>query len=254
MPLHTHTAVPQWRARLRVHVVSPVRVAQANGRTGTLIGRRKAPKVTGTFGSGGRNHPWAEEHARSSLEPSAVSNHTRPMSWLGPASSGMYPHTNGAQCFAGGHRHRLPLTTKGLPVARAGWQAIGRPFAEGRRSTDQQNVRGAARAEVTFRSRSRERLGGTRARIEKALRAGRPAGYAGHGSRRRRRARGAVSVRSFCGHYGAGARRRAWNCRIRPAACLCSPGSDCTTRTGRSCCCAGAWVRRTAGMPALGES
>ena len=53
------------------------------------------------------------------------------MSWLGPASSGVYPHTNGAQCFAGGHRHRIPLTTKGLRVARAAWQATGGPFAAG---------------------------------------------------------------------------------------------------------------------------
>lgn len=65
--------------------------------------------------------------------------------------------------------------------------------------------------------------------------------------------RGTGSVRSLCGRYGAGARRRAWSCRIRPAACLCSPGNNYTTKTGRACRCAGAWVRRTADMPALGE-
>ncbi|VFR57239.1 hypothetical protein BRI6_1311 [plant metagenome] len=49
-----------------------------------LKGRRKAPKAAAAFGSGGRkNHPWADWQARSSLEPSAVSNHTRPVSWLG---------------------------------------------------------------------------------------------------------------------------------------------------------------------------
>ncbi len=142
------------------------------------------------FGSGEkRNHPWADWQARSSLEPSALSNHTRPMSWLGPASSGAHPRTKGARFCTGGHRHRLPLTTKGLPVARAAWQATGRPFAEGGRNADQQNARGAARREATFRSRGRGRLGGTRTRIKKALRAGRPAGHAGHGPRRRRRAR-----------------------------------------------------------------
>ena len=142
------------------------------------------------FGSGEkRNHPWADWQARSSLEPSALSNHTRPMSWLGPASSGAHPRTKGARFCTGGHRHRLPLTTKGLPVARVGWQATGRPFAEGGRNADQQNARGAARREATFRSRGRGRLGGTRTRIKKALRAGRPAGHAGHGPRRRRRAR-----------------------------------------------------------------
>ncbi|HHW1583255.1 TPA: hypothetical protein ACUT49_000976 [Pseudomonas aeruginosa] len=39
------SAVQQRCARLRVHVVSPVRVAQANGRAGTLMGRRMAPKA-----------------------------------------------------------------------------------------------------------------------------------------------------------------------------------------------------------------
>ena len=100
------------------------------------------------------------------------------MSWLGPASSGAHPRTKGARFCTGGHRHRLPLTTKGLPVARAAWQATGRPFAEGGRNADQQNARGAARREATFRSRGRGRLGGTRTRIKKALRAGRPAGHA----------------------------------------------------------------------------
>src|SRR3546814_18825888 len=46
------------------------------------------------------------------------SNHTRPMSWLGPALSGAHPRTKGARCFTGGHRHRLPLTPKGLLVPR----------------------------------------------------------------------------------------------------------------------------------------
>lgn len=181
------------------------------------------------------------------------------MSWLGPASSGAHPRTKGARFCTGGHRHRLPLTTKGLPVARAAWQATGRPFAEGGRNADQQNARGAARREATFRSRGRGRPGGTRTRTRegvarwasrRACGGVRDRGHAaegGHGSR------GTGAVRSLCGRYGAGARRRAWSCRIRLAACLCSPGSGCTTRTGRSCRCAGAWVRRTAGMPALGE-
>ena len=39
-----------------------------------------------------------------------VSNLTRPVSWLGPASSGVYPHTKGTRFFTGGHRHRIPST------------------------------------------------------------------------------------------------------------------------------------------------
>ena len=155
------------------------------------MGRRKAPKVAGTFGSGGRNHPWAEEQARSSLEPPAASNHTRPMSWLGPASSGVYPHTNGARFCTGGHRHRIPLTTKGLRVARAVRQAIGRPFAVGGRNADQQNARDAVRGEATFRSRGRSgqagRAHGSRRRCALGVPQGvRDKGHAadgGHGSR-----------------------------------------------------------------------
>ncbi|KGT50099.1 hypothetical protein NY96_19925 [Xanthomonas citri pv. fuscans] len=74
-------------------------------------------------------------------------------------------------------------------MACAGEQAIGGPFAIGGRKADQQNASDAIRGEVTFRSRGRGRLSGTRTRIKKVLCAGRPAGRAGHESRRRRRAR-----------------------------------------------------------------
>ena len=36
---------------------------------------------------------------RSSVEPFAVSAFTRPLSWLGPASSGAHPRTKGARSF-----------------------------------------------------------------------------------------------------------------------------------------------------------
>lgn len=157
---------------------------------GKLMGRRKAPKATGPSArEERRSHPWADWQARSSQEPSAVSNHTRPMSWLGPASSGAHPRTKGARFCAGGHRHRIPLTARGLPMACVSGQAIGRPFAVGGRNADQRNARGAIRGEVTFRSRGRGRLGGARTRIKKALRAGLPAGHAGHEPCRRKRAR-----------------------------------------------------------------
>ena len=113
-----------------VHVGSPVRVAQGQWPGRDVDRQEKGVEGPTAFDSGGkRNHPWADWQARSSLKPSAVSNHTRPMSWLGPASSGAHPRTKGARFCAGGHRHRIPLTTKGLPVARAAWQAIGGPFA-----------------------------------------------------------------------------------------------------------------------------
>ncbi|ARR12624.1 hypothetical protein B7L66_10630 [Xanthomonas citri pv. citri] len=81
-------------------------MTQANGRAGTLMGRRKAPKAAGPSArEERRSHPWADWQSRSSEEPSAVSKHTRPMSWLGPASSGAHPRTKGARFCAGGHRH-----------------------------------------------------------------------------------------------------------------------------------------------------
>ena len=159
-------------------------------------------------------------------------------------------------------RHRIPLTTKGLRVTRAAWQAIGGPFAEAEKC------------------RSAERAGKPRTWFAEKLPSGPAAGVAGrdaHTDKRRRCAlgvpqgvrdmghafedgrgsRGAGSVRSPCGRYCHHdveiARHRAWTRRFRPAACLCSRGSDCTTRRGRSCRCAGAWVRRTAGKRVLGE-
>ena len=131
------------------------------------------------FGSGEkRNHPWADWQARSSLEPSAHQAITP-----GPCRGwGRHrlAHIRAQREPVLHRRAPAPITadTKGLPVARAAWQATGRPFAEGGRNADQQNARGAARREATFRSRGRGRLGGTRTRIKKALRAGRPAGHA----------------------------------------------------------------------------
>lgn len=178
------------------------------------------------------------------------------MSWLGPASSGAHPRTKGARFCTGGHRYRIPLTMKGLRVARAAWQAIGGPFAEageiqisrtrerrfaekspsGPAAGDGQAGRAHGQEGVVRWAASR-RACGTRAT---------PAD-GGHGSR------GTGSVRDLYGRCGAGARPHAWMYRIRPAACLCSRGSDCMTRTGHSCRCAGASVRRTAGKAVRGE-
>ena len=38
------------------------------------------------------------------------SNLTRPVSWLGPETSGTHPRTKGTRCFAGGYRRRVPWT------------------------------------------------------------------------------------------------------------------------------------------------
>ncbi|CAM5791935.1 hypothetical protein OPEN69S_02901 [Ottowia pentelensis] len=61
-----------------------------------------------------------------------VSNLTRPVSWLGPASSGVYPHTKGTRCSAGGHRHRIPSTASGLLTPRSiASQGVRRPLTDG---------------------------------------------------------------------------------------------------------------------------
>ena len=63
-------------------------------------------------------------------------------------------------------------------------------------------------------------------------------------------AEGNVGVSSPSETDAAGLALRACLSRFRPAPCPCSPGSGCTTRTRRSCQCAGASGRRTAGSSA----
>lgn len=88
------------------------------------IGRRKVPKGT-------RQPSAREEEATHGLAQGSVvartfrcfSIHTRPVSWLGPASSGAHPRTKGTRCFTGGLRHRIPSTLKGLLLARVSVRA-----------------------------------------------------------------------------------------------------------------------------------
>ncbi len=176
------------------------------------------------------------------------------MSWLGPASSGAHPRTKGARFCAGGHRHRIPLTTKGLRVART-----GKPSGDPSQRAEEMQTRRTRRLRLAEKLPSGPAAGDGRAgrahgqegvarwasRRACGTRATPPMAGTAHGER--------GSVRSLCGRSCAGARHHAWTCRIRPAACPCSRDSDCTTRTGRSCHCVGAWARRTADKPVLGE-
>src|SRR3546814_16656512 len=68
------------------------------------------------------------------------------MSWLGPALSGAHPRTKGARCFTGGHRHRLPLTPKGLLVPRrvTRRQSTRRPIGADGTIKDQGKANGSA--------------------------------------------------------------------------------------------------------------
>jgi hypothetical protein len=100
----------------------------------------KAPKPRRTSAGEESIHLWAASRPGHRQSHSLRSNLTRPVSWLGPASSGVYPHTKGARCFAGGHRHRIPSTASGLlaPRSLAG-QGVRRPLTDGRKHLDQRN-------------------------------------------------------------------------------------------------------------------
>src|SRR3546814_14015297 len=67
-----------------------------------------------------------------------VSNRTRPVSWLGPETSGVHPHTKGARCFAGGHRHGIP-SAQGASSRLARRQGVRKPLVTEARHTDQGN-------------------------------------------------------------------------------------------------------------------
>ena len=181
-----------------------------------------------------------------------VSNLTRPVSWLGPASSGVYPHTKGTRCSAGGHRHGIPSAqVASSRLARR--QGVRKPLVAEARHTDQGN-------------------GGGRDSWSNDLLAPSPdAGQTGRAHRcRRRRAlwsparcgtfasppvkwparQGEARIRTPWRQRAACAVRCAGPSGTRSATCPCSPGSASRTRTRRSCPCAAASVCRTAGRPA----
>jgi hypothetical protein len=95
--------------------------------------------------------------------------------WLGPASTGAHPRTKGTRFCVDGHRHRIPLTARDIPMACV----VGKPLGDLRYGRKKR--RSGARAwRNPWRSYLQAcgwaRLGGTRTRFKNALRAGRPAG------------------------------------------------------------------------------
>ena len=207
------SAVQQRCARLRVHVVSqPCGPGQWPGRD--VDGQENGAEGPTAFGSGEkRNHPWADWQARSSLEPSAHQAITP-----GPCRGwGRHrlAHIRAQREPVLHRRAPAPITAdhEGSPGGSCSLASHRETLRRGRKKRRSTERAWCGSQKATFRSRGRGRLGGTRTRIKKALRAGRPAGHAaecGQGPRRRRRARltGNGAVRSLCG-YGAGARRRA---------------------------------------------
>ena len=100
----------------------------------------KAPKPRKASAGEKSIHLWAVASQAVVKAIRCVSNRTRPVSWLGPESSGVHPHTKGARCSAGGHRHRIPSTASGLlPPRIFARQGVMRPLAYRRKHLDQGN-------------------------------------------------------------------------------------------------------------------
>ena len=93
------------------------------------------------FGWRGINPPVGCKQARPSSKPFAASAISPgPFRGWGPESSGVHPHTKGARCSAGGHRHRIPSTASGLLAPRSfAHQGVRRPLAYRRKHLDQGN-------------------------------------------------------------------------------------------------------------------
>ena len=84
------------------------------------------------------NHLWAASARAVVKAVRCVSNRTRPVSWLGPETSGVHPHTKGARCSAGGHRHGIP-SAQGASSRLARRQGVRKPLVTEARHTDQGN-------------------------------------------------------------------------------------------------------------------
>jgi len=84
------------------------------------------------------NHLWAASARAVVKAVRCVSNRTRPVSWLGPETSGVHPHTKGARCSAGGHRHGIP-SAQGASSRLARRQGVRKPLMTEARHTDQGN-------------------------------------------------------------------------------------------------------------------
>lgn len=226
-----------------------------------LIGRRKAPKAVWLPAREDRTTRGLLQ-ARSSLEPSA---HQQSHPAHVVVGAGIFWRTS-AHKGSPFLRRRAPASNtadhEGSPGGSQPGKSSGDP-SQRRKIADQQNAPGNP-GHGSWRSYLQAPQPGTAERdahtdrrrrcalgVPQGVRDMGHAADGGHGSR------GEGSIRSLCGRCCSGVggtRRRAWTRRFRPAACLCSRGSDCMTRRGRSYRCAGASERRTAGKRVRGES
>src|SRR3546814_16300102 len=98
------------RLRAMARVTGQGKDQGAEGHTGLRLKRKENPL-------------WAASAQAVVKAVRCVSNRTRPVSWLGPETSGVHPHTKGARCFAGGQRQGTP------PDPRASSRPAPRPGA-----------------------------------------------------------------------------------------------------------------------------
>lgn len=198
------------------------------------------------------NHLWAASARAVVKAVRCVSNRTRPVSWLGPETSGVHPHTKGARCSAGGHRHGIP-SAQGASSRLARRQGVRKPLVTETRHTDQGNGGGRDSWSNDLLAPSPD--GGQterahRCRRRRALWSPARCGTFASPSVKWPARQGEARIRTPWRQRAACAVRCAGPSGTRSAACPCSPGSASRTRTRRSCPCAAASARRTAGRPA----
>lgn len=197
------------------------------------------------------NHLWAASARAVVKAVRCVSNRTRPVSWLGPESSGVHPHTKGTRCSAGGHRHGIP-SAQGASSRLARREGVRKPLVTEARHTDQGNGGGRDSWSNDLLAPSPDNGGrGAHTVAEGDARFGSPARCGTFASPPVKwpARQGEARIRTWR-QRAACAVRCAGSSGTRSATCPCSPGSASRTRTCRSCPCAAASVRRTAGRPA----
>ena len=146
----------------------------ARFRAGPRNGTRQGQGAEVRGPSAGRKETTCGLRQRGpSSKPFAASAITRPVSWLGPETSGVHPH-KGSRCSAGGHRHGIPSAQGGLfTLARRRRQGSPRGRA---RHPIKGMAAGAIRGAMTFSPVARWRADGRAPVAEGDARFGVPRG------------------------------------------------------------------------------
>ena len=125
-------------------VVVVAKTESQTARFGAVVRIKEQGQDQGAEGHAGlrlerkENHLWAASARAVVKAVRCVSNRTRPVSWLGPETSGTHTRTKGARCSAGGHRHGIP-SAQGASSRLARRQGVRKPLMTEARHTDQGN-------------------------------------------------------------------------------------------------------------------